>query len=94
MFKSWANGYRAILSQTEKLSPERYCYIRTNEISKKLGTIADFAGISETELLADRVHSNKAIYQVDALKMVGHDLIAQDYNLHCKELWDSISKKI
>ena len=93
-FKTWANVYRAILSRTEKLSPERYCYIRTNEISHKLGTIANFAGIPETDLIAESVHSNKAVYQVDALKMVGPDLIAQYYDRHCKELWDSISKKI
>ena len=93
-FKSWANAYRMILSQTEKLPPERYCYVRTNEISQKLGTIASFAGIPETELIADKVHSNKAVYRVDALKMVAPDLIAQYYSRHCKELWDSISKNI
>ena len=92
-FKSWANAYRMILSQTEKLSPERYCYIRTNEISQNFSAIARFAGTSETELIADNVHLNKAFYQVDALKMVGSDLIAKYYNRHCKELWDSISKK-
>ena len=92
-FKSWANAYQAILRQTEKLSPERFCYIRTNEISQKLGSIAKFAGISETELRAENVHSNKSVYQLDALKMVSPDLIAQYYNRHCKELWESISKK-
>jgi hypothetical protein len=93
-FKSWANAYRMILSQTEKLPRERYCYVRTNEISQKLGTISGFAGIPETELIVDKVHSNKADYRVDALKMVNPDLIEQYYNRHCKELWDSISKKI
>lgn len=92
-FKSWANAYRMILSQTEKISPERYCFIRTNEISQKLGAIAEFAGVSETNLIADKAHSNKADYRVDVLKMVSPVLIAQYYNRHCKELWDSLSKK-
>jgi transcriptional regulator with XRE-family HTH domain len=92
-FKSWANAYRSILGQTEKLNPERYCFIWTNEISCQLGAIAKFAGIPETELKAENVHSNKAVYQVDALKMVGPDLIAQYYNRHCKDLWDTISNK-
>ena len=90
-FKSWANAYRIILSQTEKLSPEQYCFIRTNEISHKFGLLAKFAGIAETDLLIKKSHSNKAVYQVDALKMVSADIIAQYYNLHCKELWDSLS---
>ena len=92
-FKSWANAYRSILSQTEKLSPERYCFIRTDDISRKLGAIAKFAGIPEIDLRAENVHLNKAVYQVDALKMVGRDLITHYYNRHCKDLWDTISNK-
>ena len=92
-FKTWASAYRSILSQTEKLSPERYCFIRTNEISHQLGAIAKFAGIPESDLRAENVHSNKAVYQLDALKMVDPDLIAQYYNRHCKDLWDTISNK-
>ena len=90
-FQSWANANRMILNQTEKLSPERYCFIRTNEISQKISLLAKFAGIAETDLRVDKSHSNQAVYQVDALKMVSADLITQYYKLHCKDLWDSFS---
>jgi hypothetical protein len=92
-FISWANAYRMILNQAEKLSPDRFCFVRTNEITQKLGLLAKFAGITVTDLFSEKSHSNKANYHMDALKMVSSDIITQYYNRHCKELWKSLLVK-
>ncbi|NWJ52265.1 MAG: hypothetical protein HXX14_15520 [Bacteroidetes bacterium] len=93
-FKSWAIAYRLILNQIRKLPDESYRFISTNQISQKLDLLANFAGVSQKNLVVGNAHSNKSVYQVDILKIVKSELIVQYFNKHCKDIMDEILEKI
>jgi len=80
---NWADHNRAILAAVPE---ERLLVVRTNEIAKELGRIADFLGIRANQLDPGRSHSYRNEKKFDVLSKIDKGYLQRKLDVHCGEL--------
>lgn len=80
---SWARHNRLVL---DAVPPERLLVIRTEDLGRRLGDLARFAGVDVQTLDADRVHSFPAAGRFDAVDDLDPDYVQDTIDRLCGEV--------
>ncbi len=81
----WTTEYKKML---EKLPPDRFMIIKTNEITGKLDEIARFFNVSYSSLFIEQSHLNKAEYGVNILSRLDKGFLEAKFKEHCSDLME------
>ncbi len=79
----WASANRKAL---DNLPPDRSLIVRTNEISDRLDTMADFIGVPVETLIREHSHVHKAAKKLDILKAADPKFLERKFNSICSPL--------
>lgn len=80
---NWANHNQKVINAVPK---DRLLVIRTHEISKEIGRIADFVGVPAESLDRANAHAYKARQSFDILSQLDPGFLEAKVNTHCKDL--------
>ena len=79
----WTAHYRRVLAS---VPPDRLLVIRTHEIGRSLGEIADFLGIQAATLDARRTHQAPSVVRYRMLDQIDSSYLEGKIRQHCAEL--------
>jgi len=86
----WAFHYRRVL---DALPPDRRLFLRTQELTEAADRIADFVGVPESSLQAERAHAHRTSEKHGLLNEIEESYVQSMISTHCEEIMNRLTQE-